>query len=330
MSKQANPLAIGAFLTGALVLLTTAVLVFGGGDFFKKKKLFVIFFDSALNGLNLGAPVKLQGVQIGDVAEISLEMDPDTGRIYKPVVIEIEPELLQDFSAPVSAPQTDGKQQQDAKRLIELGLKARLETQSLLTGLLYVDLDFYQEKPVYLVEHDFKNLPQLPSVPTTVDEIRNIADEIISKVRELPLEEMIRDLSETLEETRNILKSEEMKQSLAATAKTLQETQKLLATLNTQAGPLLTNLNETTLETRTNIKDLNKQLIPVLKAAEQSLNAATLVLQDSKQTLHAMEDLVTPDSPLGQALLEMRNASRSLRELSDTLERQPNSIIFGK
>jgi paraquat-inducible protein B len=66
-------------------------MLFGGNDFFKDKKRFVIFFDSALNGLNIGAPVKLQGVQIGNVKEISLQIDTASGRIFKPVVIEIDP-----------------------------------------------------------------------------------------------------------------------------------------------------------------------------------------------------------------------------------------------
>ncbi|MGD0958453.1 MAG: MlaD family protein [Methylomonas sp.] len=169
MSKQANPLAIGAFLLGALVLLTTGVLIFGGGDFFKHKKRFVIFFDSALNGLNIGAPVKLQGVQIGNVAEISLVMDAATGRIFKPVVIEIEPALLRDFSGRKSSPHSEAQQQEDKQRLIDLGLKARLETQSLLTGLLYVDLDFYHDKQVNPLNIEYEDLPELPSVPTTVD-----------------------------------------------------------------------------------------------------------------------------------------------------------------
>ena len=86
MSKPANPLAIGAFLVGAIILAVIAVLVFGGGQFLKKKMQYVIFFDSALNGLNVGAPVKLQGVQIGTVKEISLELAqdarPDTVPFY--------------------------------------------------------------------------------------------------------------------------------------------------------------------------------------------------------------------------------------------------------
>ena len=91
MSKPVNPYTIGAFLVGSLVLLISAVLIFGGGQFFKNKAEFVIYFDGALNGLNVGAPVKLQGVKIGTVKEISLEFDKQFMRISKPVVVEIEP-----------------------------------------------------------------------------------------------------------------------------------------------------------------------------------------------------------------------------------------------
>jgi paraquat-inducible protein B len=330
VSKQANPFAVGAFLVGALMLLTAAVMVFGGSDFFKHKKRFVIFFESGLNGLNIGAPVKLQGVQIGNVAEISLEMDAASGRIFKPVVIEIEPGLLRDFSGQPVEKHSDHARNEDAQRMIDAGLKARLETQNLLTGLLYVDLNFYHDKPVMLVNLDYKDLPELPSVPSTVDEIRNIADEIINKVQHLPLEQMVKDLSETFQEARDLIKSDDTKTSIKALAKSLQETQALMLTLNAQIGPLLQNVNTSVTETRSGVKDLNKQLAPVLKAAEQSLNTTTLVLQDSQQTMRAFETLATPDSPLGQALLEMRDAARALHDLAESLERQPDELLYGK
>lgn len=330
MSKQANPLAIGAFLVGAVTLLTLGVMIFGGSDFFKDKKRFVIFFDSALNGLNVGAPVKLQGVQIGNVNEISLVMDSATGRIFKPVVIEIDPALLQDLSVQQSGGHSKKQRMQDAQRMIDAGLKGRLETQSLLTGLLYVDLNFYSDKPVNLVQLDYKNLPELPSVPTTVDEIRNTADEIFNRVRQLPLEDITKNMAETLNAMHSLLESDDTKKSIAALAKSLQETQRLMGSLNDQIGPLMANANGALTETRTTLQDFNKELLPVLKAAEQSLSAATKILNESQNTLNAVETLATPDSQLGQALVEMRNASRSLKDLTESLERRPESLIYGK
>lgn len=331
MSKQVKPLAIGAFLVGALSLLALGIMVFGGSDFFKDKKRFVIFFNSALNGLNVGAPVKLQGVQIGNVKEISLEIDRATGRIYKPVVIEIEPELVRDFTNGEShITHSDQQIKKDAQRLIDAGLKARLETQSLLTGLLYVDLNFYYDKPGQMVNLNYKDMPELPSVPTAVDEIRNTADAIINKARQLPLEEIIKDLAETVHETRDLLKSDEVKKSLVGLSKSLQETQQLMATLNHQVGPLLINVNGAVGETRLSLQAFNQQMLPVLKATEVSLSTATKVLQESQHAINAVENLATPDSPLGQALLAMRDASRSMKDLTESLERQPNAIIYGK
>lgn len=330
MSKKVNHLAIGSFLAGALILLTVGIMIFGGNDFFKHKKNYVIFFDSALNGLNIGAPVKLQGVQIGNVKEISLEMDAATGRIFKPVVIEIEPELLRNFSGRKSTPHTEHTQNSDAQHLIELGLKARLETQSLLTGLLYVDLDFYPYKPINLVDIDYKDLPELPSVPTTVDEIRNVVEVVVKKIQELPLEQMIKDLSATIRQTHDLMKSEDLKVSLQTLSLSLQESQKLLITLNKQMGPLLINSNLAITDTRNSIQSLNKELSPVLKTAEQSLNTANQVLENSQHTLHAMEEFANPDSLLGQSLKEIRDASRAMKDLSESLERQPNEILYGK
>lgn len=331
MSKPIKPLAIGGFLSGALVLLVVGVLLFGGDNLFKEKNSYVIFFDSALNGLNVGAPVKLQGVQIGNVKEISLEIDTVTGKIFKPVVIEIDPQLLRDFSGGEQhISHTQQQMMEDTQRLIDAGLKARLETQSLLTGLLYVDLNFYPEKSGRMNHKNYRDLMELPSVPTTVDEIRNTADAILNKAKELPLEQMVKDMSETVRETRDLLKSDDMKNALAALAKSLQETQKLMITLNQQTAPLLNNVNGVAVDTRATLQSFNQQMLPVLKSTEQSLALAMQMLQQSQYTLKEVEQLATPDSPLGQALIGVRDATRSLKDLTETLERQPDAIIYGK
>ncbi|MGH7809714.1 MAG: MlaD family protein, partial [Candidatus Binatia bacterium] len=79
MSKPVNPVAIGGFTVGAIALLLAAVFIFGGGRFWRADTVrFVIFFDSSLNGLEVGAPVKMQGVKIGEVKDIVLLLDPKT------------------------------------------------------------------------------------------------------------------------------------------------------------------------------------------------------------------------------------------------------------
>ena len=338
MSKPVNPYTIGAFLVGSLALLIAAVLIFGGGQFLKKKSEYVIYFDGALNGLNVGAPVKLQGVQIGAVKEITLELDQKATRISKPVVIEIDPAVLLDPSGhPFQAAATLKQRQQNAKQLIDAGLKAQLQTQSLLTGLLYVEFNFFRGEPVKLTGLNYIDLPELPSIPTTVDQLKNTADEMLTKFRKLPIEDIVKDLAATLKEIRDIATSDELKKNRAALAKTLDETEKLVANLNRNLVPLLNNMNGTVTDTRIMVKDFTRNLRPVLISTEKALNNATTaletatgVLQESKHTLNSVDALTAPDAPLWQSLEALRDAAQSTKDLTDYLERHPDSIIYGK
>lgn len=331
MSKPVNPYTIGAFLVGSLALIISAILVFGGGQLLKNKSQYVIYFDSALNGLNIGAPVKLQGVQIGMVKEISIELDQNATRITKPVIIEIDSEKVLDFGGhPLKVASSLEQRQQTAKQLIDAGIKAQLQSQSLLTGLLYVELNFYRNAPLSLTGLNYKNLPELPAVPTTADQIKNTADEIITKFRQLPIEEIVKDLAATLKEMREIVTSDELKKNRVALAKTLDETEKLVASLNQNLSPLLINMNATVGDTRTMVQELTHEMRPVLLTTEKTLNIATDVLKESKQALGSIETLTASDAPLWQSLESLRDAANSTKALTDYLERHPDSIIYGK
>jgi len=331
MSKPVNPYTIGAFLVGSLVLIISAILIFGGGQLLKNKSQYVIYFDSALNGLNIGAPVKLQGVQIGTVKEISIELDKNATRITKPVVIEIDSEMVLDSGGhPFKMANSLEQRQQNTKQLIDAGIKAQLQSQSLLTGLLYVEFNFYRNEPLHLTGLNYKDLPELPAVPTTADQIKNTADELIMKFRQLPIEDIVKDLAATLKEMREIATSDELKKNRVALAKTLNETEKLVASLNQNLSPLLINMNGTVVDTRTMVQEFTYQMRPVLLSTEKTLNAATDVLKESKQALGSVETLTASDAPLWQSLESLRDAANSTKTLTDYLERHPDSIIYGK
>lgn len=331
MSKPVNPYTIGSFLVGALILLIAAVLIFGGGEFLKKKWRYVIFFDSALNGLNVGAPVKLQGVQIGTVKEISLEIDEKFSRIVKPVVIEIDPAAVLDPSGlPFQAGGSVQKRKENIQHLIDGGLKAQLQTQSLLTGLLYVEFSFYRDVPPKLTGLNYKNLPELPAVATTVDQIKVAAEEVLTNIRQLPIEQIVKDFSIILKETRDIVASDQLKKDRAALAKSLHETEVLLTTLNRNLSPLLSNMNGTIIDTRTLVQQFTHNIGPVLVSTEKALGTATSLMLESKHAMGAVEALAAPEAPLWQSLEAMRDAAQSTKDLTDYLERHPDSIIYGK
>jgi paraquat-inducible protein B len=338
MSKPVNPMTIGGFLLGGLALLVVGLLVFGGGEVLRKTQQYVIYFDSSLNGLNVGAPVKLQGVQIGKVTSIALQLDRKTNRILKPVVIEVDLSSMVDLQGQRLKQLDDqGENRNTSQKLIDAGLRTRLEMQSLLTGLLYVDADFYPGKPVQLTTGDYQGIPELPSIPTTTEELKNTLDEVVALVRKLPLQQIADDLAGTLRETRALVASDETRRALVSLNKTFAEAATLAGTLNRQTEPLLRETQvavrssqSVAAETRALIQEFKNSSQPLLRSADHATREAASALKESRNTLIAVESAAGPDGPLQQSLLELRNAARSIRELADQLERHPDSIVFGK
>lgn len=338
MSKPVNPMAIGGFLIAGLALLIAGLLAFGGGQFLKPKLRWVVYFDSSLNGLNVGAPVKVQGVQVGTVADIVLQLDTKNNRLAKPVILEIEPgHLVDPHGGQIEMPLSDSSRRKRLEGLIDAGLRARLEIQSLLTGLLYVDLDFYPNRAARLTGMNYQDLPEVPAVPTTTDEVKNTLEEVVRKIRDLPLDTMVQDLAAAIADIRAILASDQTRQSRDALAKALVETQKLMAEMNRQlpsvvkdVGVMIKDASQTAKDAGTLVRDLRVETKPVLAAAEKALNKATVVLEEAKGATSNLADTTAGDAPLQQSLEELRNAARSLRNLSDFLERNPESLIFGK
>ena len=332
MSKPINPIAIGGFTMGALVLLVVGLLMFGGGRFFNTdKNFYVIYFDSSLNGLDVGAPVKMQGVKIGIVTAISLQLDPNSGKIRKAVIVEIDRNsFLGPGGTPLHSSSSHEKQLENRDMLVAKGYRARLEIQSLLTGLLYVDFDKHPEMPAQFTGVDYQGLIELPSVPTTVDEIRNTAEELVKKLRTLPLEDMIKDFADTLKVIRSLVGSDELKKSNAALAKTLEGMEKTLDTLNRNLEPLLKETHQTMHNANGLVQDVRQGVKPLLAATEKTLVSANAAFEEAKSAAGTVGSEVGPGTALNVALIAIKDAARSLKELTDYLDRHPESLILGK
>lgn len=339
MSKPINPAAIGGFTLGALALLVAGLLIFGGGEAFKADKVrFVVFLESSLNGLDVGAPVKMQGVKIGEVKEISLLFDDKSDKLYKPVVIEINRGLLSGSGgSPLPAEVSPEQLKAHRDRLVASGFRARLEMQSLLTGLLYVDLDTYPDKPPRFANLEYQGLLEIPGIPPTTVELRNTAEEVAQKLRNLPLDQIVQDFAESLHEIKSLLASEDLKKTQVALANTLEDVESAMHVLNRNLEPLLRNTTATMASTESLVKDtqvmirqLHAELPQVFKSTDQTLQAATSALLKAEDSLQRVDDAVGPESALTDTLVAVEQAARAIRDLSDYLERHPEALLSGK
>ncbi|MCL7420909.1 MAG: MlaD family protein [Methylobacter sp.] len=153
---------------------------------------YVMYFQGSLRGLTEGAPVHLRGIPIGKVTSIHLELDKKTAEIRVPVIVELEPDRIKKVNN-----QAGVSDKSMLERLIEKGLRAQLQTGSLLTGQLLVDLDFYPDTEV-VMSANTTPYPQFPTTANSLDQFTHAANIIVDKVAKLPLDKLTQDIDATL------------------------------------------------------------------------------------------------------------------------------------
>ncbi|MEZ7952247.1 MAG: MlaD family protein [Halioglobus sp.] len=316
MSEKPHTVAIGAFVLGAILIAVATVLLLMGSGFGTKETV-VMVFDGSVKGLSVGAPLALRGVKVGEVTDIDLVLDSDTASATMIVEANFNKNNIRQEGDPdVNL----------TEELIKSGLRAQLNTQSLLTGLLYIELDFHPKTAAHLVKINSPYL-QIPTIETDLERFTKTLQNIdFSK-----LNKQVENISSSID---SLVSSKDFQALPAGMNTTLTSLRELSTQLQGQlatSGPKLDILLD---ETSVTVNNVNKDL-PQLSALVESnlaaLNAAILTFQHGMTGIDA---LVSPDSAvlyrLNNALAEMTRAGRSLQSLASTLEEQPESVIIGK
>jgi paraquat-inducible protein B len=321
MKKQINPTMIGVFVVGAIALAVAAVIVFGSGRFFAQKYKFVAFFEGSVFGLNQGAPVICKGVRVGTVTGIELLSDPEEVTMQIAVFFETEPKKIH-----VLGRRRSSDSETRMKKMIEHGLRARLEMQSFLTRQLMLVLGFYPDTPVSLVGIQ----TGYPEVPT----IRSPMQEFMDTVESLPLEEIVNSIRDALKGIEEVVHSPEIAESLDALKGTMVAAEELVKKLEQQIDPLMANLDGTLVAAQKLLRNVDAKVDPLASVMEETLEAARLAILEAEQTIESLQGTTGEDSALVHALTgaltELSAASRSIRILAETLESQPESLLRGK
>jgi paraquat-inducible protein B len=308
-------------VVGAIALTVAAVIVFGSGRFFVEKYTWVAFFEGSVFGLNQGAPVICRGVRVGTVTGIELLSDPEEPDLQIAVFFETLPNSIHGLGRG-----PDIHPRERMRRMIEHGLRARLEMQSFLTRQLMVILDFYPDTPVRLVGIDTGH----PEVPT----IRSGLQELLETVERLPLEDIARSIQNALEGIEEVVHSPEVAGSLEALKGTLVSAEKLVNRLEGKVDPLVANLDGTLTDARKLLQNVDARVDPVALELKETLSSARLAIVEAEGTIESIGSAAGEDSALVHtlttALEELSAASRSIRILAETLESQPESLLRGK
>ena len=314
MSKPASKTLIGAFTAGAIVLAVLAVVIFGSGKFFKKTFVNVMYFHGSVKGLNVGSPVMFRGVRIGSVKNIELRYDARDLSFIICVYAEFDPDRMVYVGHEPGTEHTE--------ELIMKGLRARLEAQSIVTGQLVINLDFFPGKPIKLMGLD-KRYPEIPTIPSEIDEWLNLAEQI-------PIKEFATKAMHALEKLDNLVSSPHINSSLESMGEGLKEARAVMAKINAQIEPVIAEVRESTQE----LRDLLRKGQNVPQRLDSTLAAAESAMKQAEKTLAAAQEVASDDSTLvrelDSTLLEVSATARSFRFLSDYLQRHPEALIQGK
>jgi paraquat-inducible protein B len=312
MSKRPSAALIGAFVLGALALAVLAVVLLGSGRLFRETVPFVMSFSGSVNGLNVGAPVKFKGVEIGSVTDIRLTLGegPALPQARIPVLVEIDQEKVSSQGA-----KADLWDPAVVKNMIDAGLRAQLNAQSLVTGLLFVELDFHPDTPA---EFAVPGGPyqEIPTVPTVLQKAQSALGEIIGDIEAMELRPLIDHATSALEGISRLVNSPDVARAIAQLDEAVASTNEAMTALRSAS---------LTVDRR------GEELVHHVRKFTGDLHGA---LGQMEQTLRTVGGFVAPASPLSVRLSvtleEISAAARSVRILADYLERNPGALIRGR
>jgi paraquat-inducible protein B len=357
MSKAPNKTMIGLFVMGAIALLVLAVGVLGSGRFFQERYTYVLVFEGTVSGLNVGAPVNFRGVRVAEVSDVQIHFDIEEQDMIVLVFVQFlkgtlgrntYDELVQRGATHVEV--MDG--------LVERGLRARLELQSLVTGQLGIGLDFFPDRPAVYTNID-PEIPEIPTIPTTLQALAQT-------LQEIPLHEIVENINRSLESIAAVVHAPEFTQAIVNINAAVQDAQHLIRNVDAQVQPLSTELTATLRDSRTLIGHANElighaneQIVALGTNVNQAVgdgrslihqageNISTLSRESQEAlatvsgAIETMEGLVAElrvsaraDSALmfqiRETLGEIEKMARTLRSLADQLDRHPESLLRGK
>jgi len=174
---------------------------------------YVMNFKESVRGLTVGAPIDFRGIVVGEVAAIYTHFDPATKQFSIPVEVRIFPERFTSrysSGAKGAADATGGRVTSDRKAfgdyLVAHGLRAQLKTASLLTGQLYIAVDFFPAAPKATIDWN-QPLPEWPTVPGNLQGLQDSITSLVAKLNKIPFETIGKDLHQTLADADGLLKT---------------------------------------------------------------------------------------------------------------------------
>ena len=314
MNQRVRPALVGAFVLGAVLLAVTAVVLIGSGRYFRRSYSFVLYFPGSVNGLRLGAAVKFRGVEIGSVEDIKIRLAPGQEISRIPVVIAVDPKKI----TSLGANETILNSPAEFENAINAGFRGQLQSESILTGLLFVALDFFPgSQPTFVQQPRTRRFRyrEIPTEASSTDKARVAVSEVLTKLAESDLKGLVDSARQAVSGINQLVASPDLRMAIRS-----------LDDITGKLGDAAGRVSHLAAGLDTNVSGLTQDLRQSSAKANAMMDRAGKVLERTDATIN--------DSPLmyelTRTLEEVSAAARSVRLLTGYLERNPSAVIFGR
>ncbi|MDR1303340.1 MAG: MlaD family protein [Puniceicoccales bacterium] len=327
MSRKVSPFAIGVFVMGALVIFLGAFLVLFRGNFSSNGMTFVLYFNSSLNGLDVGSPVKFKGVRVGSVRKIEVAYDAESSSVLTPVIVEIDATIFSP-SAQTLSKVDRGKFYQSQ---MMSGLAAKLSMESFVTGKLFVELDYYRPNKLRFYVKNKTSLSQIPTVASEIEKFISGADNIIRQFSKVDLKTISRRLVSILSNVDEQLQGSNLKELIHNISNASMSVQ------NFFTSDKMRGLIERFSTAMGDVQAFLGALAPIVERFEGSIGVTAKDISRASQkfsdTCEHVSGLIGPHSDFRESAKEcLQQATKALRLLRcflDLLNRTPNALFAG-
>ena len=274
---------------------------------------FILHFDESLRGLAIGSPVEFHGVEVGYVADIRISREHRKRRLSVPVLIFIEPERL-------GTGDDREALQQLLQKAVSRGLRARLQTASLVTGQLFIELfiDKSADPATIIADEPY---PEFPTIASPFGQIIDNISSVLQKLESLEIEKLVTSANLLLKDINALVRvpddselgsDPDVRRAALAEAPVSQMVMRINQALEA-LNPILESEGARNLpdDLGRSIRQLNNSLVLVKQLLEGDSARSPLYYE------------------ISTTLEELKRAAQSIRTLTETLDEKPNSFIFG-
>jgi paraquat-inducible protein B len=264
----------------------------------------ISYFPGSVSGLAAGSEVTVNGLKVGEVTDVRLTYDAAKDAVVAPVLYEIEPERVIGVGKRIYK---NDAETLDA--LLKKGLRASLQSASLITGQQLVALEFYPDAPPAEVSMDGPDYVVPATEGGGFAGLTASATELLNKVNTMPFDQMGKNLDGILKSVNDVAQGPQMKKALTELAGMIASAQNMVQNLNSGLSPAAKQLPEVTAGLQKTLANANKLVL--------SLDSG---YGDNTKFNRDMDRL----------LAQANDALRSIRSLSDLLARHPEALIKGR